>query len=386
MEPVIHKYADKLVRAGLAERGGVLIGIRDAEVAWNREDAAGVVLEKVMADIDKRAILFAQPAEPYKTIIDYLAETSGGVIYPQDFETRIFLQDLPVLPEFNAAAITAALRKRRSVIIPGRGIVTFGKVSPERAFVIYSSVCFACFVKFFSDTLYHARHNSLDSRRREVFRHVVDKLDPTPAATMMLMKGPFKAEGQIHAAMEEAGRLMVDCRLVDSNFGNISYFSDPVLHISRKGGALDELHGGIVPVPLGGLSAPPETASTEFPAHREIVLRTGIRAVLHGHPKFSVILSMDCEKEDCEGRDSCHSRCPEKRLIGDVPVVAGEAGDGPFGLCHTVPPALQDHPGVIVYGHGLFTTGRDDFNEAFQRLVQIENTCRKEYFQRYSGR
>jgi ribulose-5-phosphate 4-epimerase/fuculose-1-phosphate aldolase len=210
----------------------------------------------------------------------------------------------------------------------------------------------------------------------------VDKLDPMPAATMMLMKGPFKTEEQIHAAMEEAGRLMVDCRLVDSNFGNISYFSDPVLYISRKGGALDELRGGIVSVPLGGLSTPPETASTEFPAHREIVLSTGNRAVLHGHPKFSVILSMDCEKEDCEGRDSCHSRCPEKRLIGDVPVVAGEAGDGPFGLCHTVPPALQDHPGVIVYGHGLFTTGRDDFNEAFQRLVQIENTCRKEYFQR----
>ena len=382
MEPVIHKYADKLVRAGLAERGGVLIGIRDAEVAWNREDGASVVLEKVMAGIDKRAILFTHPAEPYKTIIDYLAETSGGVIYPQDFETRIFLQDLPVLPEFNATAITAALRKRRSVIIPGRGIVTFGKVSPERAFVIFSSVCFACFVKFFSDTLYHARHNSLDSRRREVFRHVVDKLDPMPAATMMLMKGPFKTEEQIHAAMEEAGRLMVDCRLVDSNFGNISYFSDPVLYISRKGGALDELRGGIVSVPLGGLSTPPETASTEFPAHRKIVLSTGSRAVLHGHPKFSVILSMDCEKEDCEGRDSCHSRCPEKRLIGDVPVVAGEAGDGPFGLCHTVPPALQDHPGVIVYGHGLFTTGRDDFNEAFQRLVQIENTCRKEYFQR----
>ena len=382
MEPVIHKYADKLVRAGLAEGGGVLIGIRDAEVTWNREDGASVVLEKVMAGIDKRAILFAQPAEPYKTIIDYLAETSGGVIYPQDFETRIFLQDLPVLPEFNATAITAALRKRRSVIIPGRGIVTFGKLSPERAFVIFSSVCFACFVKFFSDTLYHARHNSLDSRRREVFRHVVEKLDLMPAATMILMKGPFKTEEQIHVAMEEAGRLMADCRLVDSNFGNISYFSDPVLYISRKGGALDELHGGIVSVPLGGLSTPPETASTEFPAHRKIVLSTGSRAVLHGHPKFSVILSMDCEKEDCEGRDSCHSRCPEKRLIGDIPVVAGEAGDGAFGLCHTVPLALQDHPGVIVYGHGLFTTGRDDFHEAFQRLVQIENACRKEYFQR----
>ena len=36
----------------------------------------------------------------------------------------------------------------------------------------------------------------------------------------------------------------------------------------------------------------------------------------------------------------------------------------------------------VLYTDGLFTTGRDDFNEAFQRLVQIENTCRKEYFQR----
>jgi ribulose-5-phosphate 4-epimerase/fuculose-1-phosphate aldolase len=386
MENILQKYVGKLVRSGLTETGGVLIGLRGTETAWSREGEACAALETVMAVIDKQAILFAEPAEPYRTIIEYLAETSGGVIEPRDFETRIFLHDLPVLPEFDPQAVAAALKRRRSVVIAGRGVVTFGKASPEAAFVIYSSVCFACFVKFFSDTLYHVRRNSVDHRRRSVLKKVLEWLDPPPATTWALMKGPFAAEGQILSAMEEAGRLMVDCRLVDSNFGNISYYADPVLYISRKGGALEELHGRIVSVSLADSAALPETASTEFPAHREIVLATGRRAVLHGHPKFAVILSLDCEKDDCEGRDACHTRCPHERSIGDIPIVAGEAGAGLFGLCHTVPPAMRDHSGVIVYGHGLFTAGKHDFNEAFERLAAIENACRQEYFRRIGQR
>jgi ribulose-5-phosphate 4-epimerase/fuculose-1-phosphate aldolase len=380
MENILQKYDGKLVRAGLTEAGGALIGLHGTGTVWNREDEAGTALETVMAAIDKRAILFAEPAEPYRTIIEYLAETSGGVIEPRDFETRILLHDLPVLRELDPMAVSAALKLRRSVVIAGRGVVTFGKAGPEAAFVIYSSVCFACFVKFFSDTLYHVRRNSMDHRRRAVLKRVLEKLAPPPATTGTLMKGPLTTEGQIISAMEEAGRLMVDCRLVDSSFGNISYFADPVLYISPRGGALDELHGRIVPVSLADSAAQPETASTEFPAHREIVLATDRRAVLHGHPKFAVILSLDCEKDDCEGRDECHTRCPHERSVGDIPIVAGETGAGPFGLCHTVPPAMRDHSGVIVYGHGLFTAGRHDFNEAFERLAAIENACRQEYF------
>jgi ribulose-5-phosphate 4-epimerase/fuculose-1-phosphate aldolase len=382
MENALHKYAAKLVRAGLAEEGGVLIGLRRKATVWNRSDEACAALEAVMAAIDKQAILFAEPAEPYRTIISYLAETSGGVIEPRDFETRIFLHDLPVLPEFDAQSVAAVLKRRRSVVIAGRGVVTCGKAGPEAAFVIYSSVCFACFVKFFSDMLYHVRRNNMDQGRRAVLNKVQEELDPPPATARTLMKGPFDTEKQILSAMEEAGRLMVDCRLVDSNFGNISYYADPVLHISPKGGALDELHGCIVPVSLADPAAPPQTASTEFLAHREIVLATGQRAVLHGHPKFAVILSMDCEKDDCEGRDACHVRCSQERFVCDIPVVAGEAGAGSFGLCHTVPPAMRDHRGVIVYGHGLFTAGKHDFNEAFERLAAIENACRQEYFRR----
>jgi hypothetical protein len=36
--------------------------------------------------------------------------------------------------------------------------------------------------------------------------------------------------------------------------------------------------------------------------------------------------------------------------------------------------------GFFVYGHGVFTVGRSDFNKALQHLLRTENNCRKEYF------
>jgi ribulose-5-phosphate 4-epimerase/fuculose-1-phosphate aldolase len=382
MDNLLKKYAAKLVRAGLTREGGALLGLRGAQMQWNRKDRACAVLDAVLTAIDKRAILFAEPAEPYRTIIEYLTETSGGVIAPRDFETRVFLQDLPVLPELDPQTVATALKRRRAVVVAGRGVVTFGKAGPEAAFILFSSVCFACFVKFFSDTRDHVRRNSMDSRRRLILEKVMACLDAPPVIAGSLMRGPFTAENDILPAMEQAGRLLVERRLVDSNFGNISYFADPMLYISSRGGALDELHDRIVSVSLDGAAAPPKTVSTEFPAHRDIVLTTGQRAVLHGHPKFAVILSLDCDRGDCKGRDACHIRCPQARFVCGIPIVAGEAGGGPFGLSHTVPPAMRDHPGVIVYAHGLFTAGKNDFNEAFERLATIENACRQEYFRR----
>jgi ribulose-5-phosphate 4-epimerase/fuculose-1-phosphate aldolase len=117
-------------------------------------------------------------------------------------------------------------------------------------------------------------------------------------------------------------------------------------------------------------------------AHKHVVIDSGCSAVLHGHPKFSVILSMDCSKKDCEQKGSCHIRCPYKRFINDIPIVPGEVGKGPYGLFKTVPEAIKNNRGVIVYGHGVFTTGKIDFTEAFKNLYKIENECIKEYFNR----
>jgi len=51
-------------------------------------------------------------------------------------------------------------------------------------------------------------------------------------------------------------------------------------------------------------------------------------------------------------------------------------------LCNTLPPAMKEKRGVIVYGHGLFTVARDDFNEAFADLLNIERLCMETYFKR----
>jgi hypothetical protein len=73
-----------------------------------------------------------------------------------------------------------------------------------------------------------------------------------------------------------------------------------------------------------------------------------------------------------------------------VPIVPGEVGTGPFGLCNTLPPALVgtkggttgQRRGAIVYGHGLFTLGAVDFRDAFATLMDVEHFCRAEYFRR----
>jgi ribulose-5-phosphate 4-epimerase/fuculose-1-phosphate aldolase len=382
MDQIFRLYENKFLKNGLTEPGAPLLGLLDARLSWNRNDMACAVLEKLFEHLNMNSLVFSQPAEPYRSIVDYLAETSGGTIFPGDCETRTFLHDLPVSFKFSSESIISALKVRKSVIIPGHGIVTYGTVSLEQAYVTFSSVCFACFVKFFSDYLYDIKHVKMNHRRQILFDGLVKKLEPAPCFKGSLMKGPFGSEASVRQAIQEAGKLTVEHRLVDSYFGNISFCYNDTLYISQTGSSLDNLQGFIDPCPLDGSSCTAITASSELPAHLKIVKHTGNKAILHGHPKFSVILSMDCDIEKCECRGQCHMKCPHERFVGNIPIVSGEVGSGPHGLWNTVPRAIKGRSGVIVYGHGIFTTGRTDFNEAFKNLIKIENYCRKEYFNR----
>jgi ribulose-5-phosphate 4-epimerase/fuculose-1-phosphate aldolase len=381
MEQLIKKYADKLVEAGLCDPGAPLLGFLDADVVWNRDDPLKRELQKVFDSIIINSILFARPAEPYPTMIDYLTCSGETAIYPKDCETRTFMHDLPVGRTLTASVIIDALKRRKSLIIPGHGIITFGTVSPEQAFISYSSVCFSLFVKFFSDYLREIKRGTVSETFRRAFTdvmNVVPELIDYPPAT--LMQGPFDREETVIPAIIEAGRKTVEYGLVDSFFGNISYRSGDTIFISQTSSSLDELSGCIDPCPIDGSSCAGVTASSEFTAHREIYVRKTIQSIIHGHPKFSVIMSMDCDETDCEFEGECHRRCPRTRYINDVPIVPGEVGTGPFGLCNTLPKAMENAGGVIVYGHGVFTAGERDFNDAFRKLVQIESDCRKTFF------
>ena len=380
MKRLLDKYSAKMVSAGLSETGHPLLGGLDAELEWNREDPAIPVLERVFSGLSINSLLFSLPAEPYRSIIDFLASGNVNCIRPEDSETRTFMHDLPVIRDFRSDMIIEKLRKRKSVIIKGKGIVTWGTVSPEQAFIFYSSVCFACFVKFFSDYLRDSRRGEASIEQERVFSNILSNLYKYPDEPPLLMTAPFQNREDVYRAVAQAGRLTVEHRLVDSFFGNVSLRWDDTLFISQTTSSLDELEGCIDPCPMDGSACTSITASSEFSAHMGILRHTGMNAILHGHPKFSVIMSMDCRRESCDTRGSCHIRCSEERFIGDIPIVPGEVGTGRYGLCNTLPPAMEDNRGVIVWGHGLFTASGGDFNGAFQNLLSIEKMCQEEYF------
>jgi len=383
VEALIYKYEHKLSEAGLTSEGAPLMGALDAELLWNRHDRKTPFLEMIFKKLNITALLFSEPKEPYRTIIDHLCRSSSGTIFPEDSETRTFLHDLPVTDGLDDTRVVSLLKQRKCVLIPGHGIIAFGTVSPEQAFITYSSVCFATFVKFFSDMLFKKKRGMISGEESMIFRRVRNMLDaPIPNAPM-LARSPFSDEQEMVRAIEEAGKEVVRYGLVDSYFGNISYCFRNTLYISQTSSSLDELVGCIDPCPLDGSSCAGITASSELLTHLEIAKTSGAKAILHGHPKFAVIISMDCDRDDCPTRGLCHRRCPEKRYLDNIPIVPGEVGTGPFGLCNTVPSAVAEANGVIVYGHGVFTTGISDFNEAFSRLLTIENRARAEYFRRF---
>jgi len=381
MKALLDKYAAKLVSAGMADEGVPLLGGLDAELQWNRDDAAIPVLEGVFSKLNINSLLFSRPAEPYRSIIDYLASTTD-TIGPEDAETRTFMHDIPVIREFRADLIAENLKNRKSIIIPGHGIVTWGTVSPEQAFIFYSSVCFGCFVKFFTDYLRDARTGSLIVGQMKAFAIARKHLEEYPEQVSEIMQGSFESEEEVYRAVAEAGRLTVESRLVDSFFGNVSMKWKGKLYISETTSSLDELEGRIVSCPLDDSACASITASSEFKAHVETLRSTGMDCMLHGHPKFAVIASLDCRKDDCESRGECHIRCPEKRFAGETPIVPGEVGAGRYGLFNTLPEAMTGRSGVIVYGHGLFTVSKGDFRAAYADMLSIEKYCREEYFKK----
>jgi len=387
-----HEYDRRFVQNGLAAPHQALMGEGGPDagsdagpdagpgIRWSREDAATAALEPLFDRLGLKALVQLDPAEPYCTIIEYLAAQTP-LICPKDMETRLFLHDLPVVDRLDAGLLEKPLTRRKAVVIPGTGIVTASRKGLKEAFVTAASVCFACFIKFFGDMRNACKAGAITDEQRARVQSLHPLTQPPAALPRPLARGPFDTETRLLSAIDEAGKALVDLKLVDSCFGNISYSKDDTLYISRTGTFLDELEGLVTACSTADSPEKNPDASSELPAHLEIHRQHGSRAILHGHPKFSVILSMDCDMADCPYRGRCYRYCPyERHACGRIPIVSGEVGGGEYGLCRSVAPAICSGPGVIVYGHGVFTCDGRDFNGALKRLIEIEHQCFEAYF------
>jgi ribulose-5-phosphate 4-epimerase/fuculose-1-phosphate aldolase len=386
MKKQTEKYSRKLLEHRLARPGGTAVYALDDALTASGEAAAAAPWKKLFDHLNILGLIFCGPSDYGRIIMD---EVTRGVsrVLPEDCETRTFLHDIPVAEPDDWKGIVASMKERKGIIVRGEGFLTHGSITLEQAFVSCSSIMHALFIKYFVDFERLAAAVAAGKKgaassfadRIEAFRKLRQAIPPAPVTERPVALGPFTDGESAASAMDEAGREVVRQWLVDSYFGNISYRVDDVLYISQTASSLDELPGCIDAVPLDGSSSAGITASSELPAHLGIVEATGCRAILHGHPKFSIVMSMICDKkETC--RFDCYTECPEARSILDVPTVIGEIGAG--GLARTVPVAIPGRRGAVVFGHGVFTCGATDFNEPLRNLVDIERQCRDLYFER----
>ncbi len=391
MDDQIAKYTQKLIRDRIAQPETIRFYRLDDVVIAGREDDWLPVFTEVFAGLNATALLLAQPTLRFADMLVAAADPGAARLTPQDNETRTFFHDIPFVrkPEWQgrpkrdlAGTIVRCLRERKAVIVEGLGLIGSGGVTVEQAYIAYSTLFHTTFLKFCLDALERGFRNREERMAfEEMRRSWVRPVDLKGVHFNELRISDFGSRNEnrqkIYDEICRVGRSTVEKGLVDSFFGNISCFDGKTIYISQTASSLDELEGHIDPVPLDGSSTAGLSASSELPAHRAIYRTTNFHAVLHGHPKFSVILSMHCKERNC-GIEDCGRNCNRKRSACGVPVVSGEIGAG--GLAKTVPGAIAEKGVCIVYGHGVFSAGERDFRDAFLKMVDVENRCREEYF------
>lgn len=387
MRDQIAKYTSKLISDRSASLGQIAFAAQDDIMVSDGEPYLASLSESILSRLNHLALVVAAPSLPFADFLIRRAANHEHEIVPRDTETRTFLHDIPILRRAELGAsppdtIASLMGNRKGMIAEGIGIIANGALTIEQAYINWSSVFHSTYIKYLEDLL--QRGFLLTDEEAEFCRFRTEWLQPLTTEGLAFLQGPLDNKSAILNEIASVGRYTVERGLVDSFFGNISYRHGGLIYISQTASSLDELHGCIDPVPFENISTVGITASSELVAHRGIYEQTGCRAILHGHPRFSVVMSMLCdERSECSITD-CWRDCKKTRMLGSTPVVAGEIGAG--GIAKNVPPVIGESGRAIVYGHGVFTIGRADFKEAFQSLIDVENWCRDEYFRRFDER
>ncbi len=375
MKKVLDQYARRLEAERCVLPGRVAVACRnDTLCVVGPRDLAGLASE-ILDRLPALAVIVAEPLLPYPALLLRRAPDGTSALVPRDSESRASLHDIPLVttsPPTTALAgiVSRLLTRRKGCIIQGIGMAAHGSLTVEQAYISWSSLYHAACIKYLEDLL--SCGMQLPDEGDVVAQLQQQNPDRVQSPDVHFRQGPLRTRDEIVAELTAVGRATVRMGLVDSFFGNISFAGEEALYISQTSARLDELEQQIDRIPYDRSSTAGITASSELPAHQAIIAATGCRAVLHGHPRFPVVLSFFSEKTGYEGIEQ----------ICEIPVVGGEGGQG--GLAQTVPLALRltGTDAVIVRGHGVFSIGREDFRAAFAGLLEVEKRCRAEYGRR----
>jgi ribulose-5-phosphate 4-epimerase/fuculose-1-phosphate aldolase len=382
------KYTSKLLRDRTAVPESIRFYRLDDVVTAGKQDDWLPVFTEAFKELNITALLFAKTSLPFADLLVERSDPKSDKLVPKDSETKVFLHDIPFIREREwmrkskaelADMIARCLNDRKAVIIENLGVIATGGVTVEQAYIGFSTIFHTTFVKYLLDLLVEGFRLPGEQKYVEDFKKTWLMLPDL--SDVRFLPGPLETNAEqkvIYSEICRVGRYTVEKGYVDSFFGNISYFDGKIIYISQTASSLDELEGHIDPVPLDNSSTAGLSASSELPAHRGIYVSSDYHAVLHGHPKFSVIMSMYCEEKNCTIED-CNRLCDRTRSVFGVPIVSGETGAG--GLAKSVPPALKDTGACIAFGHGVFSAGKKDFQEAFMKMAAVENKCREGYFE-----
>lgn len=374
------KYIQLLYDRNLSLPEDTAFSAQDATIITAGEAEWRPFTEAALASLGTRCMILARPPHPLQQMLRFLSDhyEESGVIHPRDSETRTFLHNIPVVDEKD---VVDALKEKKTALTKDGRIAATGAMTVEQGFVNYSSALFSLFVLFFVESCELAKEKLLPENRKLLAVELIHwyREGLTKFSTPRFISAPFNSEKKLLDAIHQAGKATVDAGLVDSFFGNISMLHNDILYISQTGSTLDKLEGHIDRCPMDDSRTSALTSSSEFSAHRAVYENNpDLQGILHGHPRFAVILSMLCEdRATCKNARDCNILCSRDRMIFDIPVVPGEVGTGPTGIATTLPPAFRGR-GVMVYGHGLFAAAWKDFNEAFETMMDLELLSLKE--------
>ncbi len=326
---------------------------------------------------DRSAPIFtAKPKGVYGKIAEFFVLSGNTEIYPVDSESRLFLPKILIGGEAAEIENIAKSKNPGALILNDGTVSVWSKKDSVDLSVIFTTVCYAIYIVFYTSMKIKKRNGvKFSTVESAIIHNTGERKKMIGEKIFDDVKFSNFSERGITGYMEEAGKVICSLGLVNSFFGNISLRTGERIYISESGSYLDHLEGKIIKCDLKRSRC--SNSSSEYPSHRKIYLKTDYNIIIHGHPVFTVIESLDCDYKH-QKKSICRLyACDHNRNIFQVPVISGKTGGGKYGLDKFLPAVINNYGMAVVCGHGVFIAGNDNYGDLIKRMINFENKCRR---------